>query len=175
MDSSKWKQGRDNSISMSFLLIEWIDFSYWTRCVTGSEYSTRQNSLSVHLELTFYSSKVLHRNSRERERERKLDLDGSAGRWPYMSVIVGSKMELGRITRHTKNGLFYLLFFLGGGRGKLGNCFSLVICATVSNCVRVWWSQTARAPSVCLLIPLPIYVQSTCVIRQCVLGGSIEY
>ena len=69
MDSSKWKQGRDNSISMSFLLIEWIDFSYWTRCVTGSEYSTRQNSLSVHLELTFYSSKVLHRNSRERERE----------------------------------------------------------------------------------------------------------
>lgn len=113
MDSSKWKQGRDNSISMSFLLIEWIDFSYWTRCVTGSEYSTRQNSLSVHLELTFYSSKV-HRNSRERERGNPIRMDllvvghicqlSLDPKWNWVASLVTQKTDFSTFS-----------FFWGGG------------------------------------------------------------
>ena len=169
----------DIIVLMSFLLIEWIDFPYFldpifnNMCVTGSEYSARQNSLSVHLELTFYSSKV-HRNSRERKR--KPDLDGP-GRWLCqlsLRGMMGSQMVLGR-TRHTKTDFSIpcFCFFFSGKGGRLGNCSPL------------WYEPLFRIASVfdgakrharhpCVSWFPCRYTQSTCVIRQCVLlGGNI--
>ena len=143
----------DIIVLMSFLLIEWIDFPYFldpifnNMCVTGSEYSARQNSLSVHLELTFYSSKV-HRNSRERKR--KPDLDGP-GRWLCqlsLRGMMGSQMVLGR-TRHTKTDFsipcfFVFVFFFrrkGGGwvivlPCDMSHCFELRPCLMEPNGTR---------------------------------------